>query len=254
MTPDAARADVGGRQHQESPLTSHAQIGPAVALSVYVAFRALTVERESGAGGGIIAWQAAEMLGWKLLDSALIGAVAREAQVNRETVMRYDERVDSWWHRFHRRGLWSLAVEGGVAPNDVWFPDAESMAVSAGQAIAKAAAIGNCVIVGRGAQCVLQDRGDVFHVFIYGPGRERISRVRRRIQPSENAGEAIRLTDAERARYIRTYYGCDWKDPHLYHMMVSSEIGLEKAAAMVVDAVQQTKHGYYAASRRALPA
>jgi Cytidylate kinase-like family len=217
-------------------------------------FKALTVEREFGAGGSIIARQAAETLGWNLLDSALIVAVAREAQVDRETAMRYDERVDSWWHRFHRRGLWGLAVEGGMAPSDVWFPDAESMAVSAGQAIAKAAAIGKCVIVGRGAQCVLQDRGDVFHVFIYGPGRERVSRVRHRIEPSENAGESIRLTDGERARYIRTYYGCDWKDPHLYHMMISSEIGVDNAARTIVDAVQQSKHGFYTASRRALPA
>jgi hypothetical protein len=59
-------------------------------------FKALTVEREFGAGGSVIARQAAEALGWKLLDSALIWAVAREAQVDRETVMRYDERVDSW--------------------------------------------------------------------------------------------------------------------------------------------------------------
>jgi hypothetical protein len=67
-------------------------------------------------------------------------------------------------------------------------------------------------------------------------------------------GAACGLTDAERARYIRTNFGCDWKDPHLYQLMISSEIGLEKAAATIVDAVQQTKRGFYAASRRALPA
>ena len=164
-------------------------------------FKALTVEREFGAGGSLIARKAAERLGWSLLDGALIGAVAREARIDRETALRYDERVDSWWRRFHRAGLWSLAIEAGFAPGDVWFPDAESMAVFARQAIARAAGIGNCVIVGRGAQCVLQDREDVFHVFIYGPLRERASRVRRRLNSPEEAGESIRLIDGERARY-----------------------------------------------------
>lgn len=212
-------------------------------------FRVLTVEREYGAGGSIIARKVAEKLGWSLLDRALIGAVAQAAQVDCETVVRYDERVDSWWHRFHRGGLWSLAIEGGIPPNDVQFMDAETMAGLARRAIARADAAGGCVIVGRGAQCVLQAREDVCHVFIYGPWRERVSRVRSRLNSSDDAGESIRLTDDGRARYLRTYYGCDWKDPHLYHMMISSGIGLEKAACTIVDAVERSKHGSYAARR-----
>ena len=226
----------------------------AGAIEISDMFRTVTVERGCGAGGSIIALKAAERLGWRLLDGALIGAVAREAQVDRETAARYDERVDSWWHRFHRGGLWSLAVEAGVAPNDVWFPDAESMVVSAGRVIIKAAAIGDCVIVGRGAQCVLQDREDAFDVFIYGPWQERVSRVRRRLRSPNNPGKSIQSTDDERARYIRTYYGCDWKDPHLYHMMISSEIGLDDAADTIVNAVRRSEPGFYAASRSALSA
>ena len=217
-------------------------------------FRTITVERECGAGGSIIALKAAEKLGWRLLDEALIEAVASEAQVDLKTAARYDERVDSWWHRFHRGGLWSLAVEAGIAPNDIWFPDAESMVVTAGRVITKAAAIGNCVIVGRGAQCVLQDREDAFAVFIYGPWQERVSRVRRRLSSPDHPAMLIQSTDDERARYIRTYYGCDWKDPHLYHMMISSEIGPDQAAEAVVAAIERSKYRFYAASRRALTA
>ena len=35
--------------------------------------------------------------------------------------------------------------------------------------IEEAAEIGDCVIVGRGSQCILQQREDTFHVFIYAP-------------------------------------------------------------------------------------
>jgi len=200
-------------------------------------FRVLTVNREYGGGGSIIAKRVAEILGWSLLDRTLIGAVARAAQVDDETAGRYDEHVDSWWHRFHRAGLQAAAIQAGATPEEAQFFDADRVAAIAQCVIANAAAIGNCVIVGRGAQCVLQERRDALHVFIYGPWRERVSRVRSRVKPTGNIVELIRLIDQERASYIRTRYGCDWRDPHLYQMMISSQIGIENAARMIVEAV-----------------
>jgi cytidylate kinase len=200
-------------------------------------FRAVTVEREYGAGGSLIAQRVAEILRWNLLDRALIGAVARAAQVDADTVGRYDRNIDSWWSQFHRGGLRAAAIHAGVTVADTEFFDAARVAVFAHRVIASAAVSGNCVIVGRGGQCVLQDRADVLHVFIYGPWRERVSRVRARVKPIRDVGESIRATDRKRASYVRTYYGCDWKDPHLYQMTISSQIGLESAAFLIVEAV-----------------
>ena len=67
--------------------------------------RVVTVASEYGGGGSIIAQKVAERLGWNLLDRALLDAVARAAQVDDETAARYDEHVDSWWHRFNRGGF-----------------------------------------------------------------------------------------------------------------------------------------------------
>ena|SRR5579862_8859249 len=117
------------------------------------------------------------------------------------------------------------------------FFDSEAVAGSAKRVITSAAEAGNCVIVGRGGQCVLQGRTDVLHVFIYGPWGERVARVRSRVEATEDAGELIQSADQERAAYIRTYHGCDWKDPHLYQLMISSQIGIESAAFLIVEAV-----------------
>ena len=202
--------------------------------------RSVTVTREYGAGGGIIAQRVAEMLGWHLLDRDLIGAVASAAEVDAETIGRYDEHVDSWWHRFHLGGLRAMAIVAGVSATDAVVIDAETVARFAKPVIAMAAWRGNCVIVGRGAQCVLQSREDVFHVYVYGPWAERVARVRERIGSAEGVEESIRLTDQERASYIRTYYGFDWQDPHLYDLMISSKSGVENTACMIVDAVRGT--------------
>ena len=202
-------------------------------------FRLVTVTREYGSGGSVIAKTVAERLRWKVLDQSLISAVSRAAQVDLRAVGQYDEHVDSWWHRFNRGGLQAAAIEAGVARSDAQFFDAEAVAEFTQQEILRAAEKGNCVIVGRGAQCVLQDREDVFHVFIYGPLNERISRVQHRVDSTDDIEHLIWLTDHERGRYIRTYFGHDWKDPHLYNMMISSQMGIESAAAMIIDAVQR---------------
>ncbi|HLK68418.1 MAG TPA: cytidylate kinase-like family protein [Bryobacteraceae bacterium] len=204
-------------------------------------FRVVTVEREYGSGGGLIARRVARDLGWKLLDHTLISSVAQVAHVDAVTVERYDEHVDSWWHRLNRNGLQAWAVAAGVALEDARFFDADTTAELVQDCIAKAAAAGNCVVVGRGAECVLQGWEDALRVFIYAPWEERVARVRTRVEDRCDVQELLGETDRERASYIRTYHGCEWKDPHLYHMMLSSQIGIESAASTIVNAVLRSR-------------
>jgi len=120
-------------------------------------FRVVTIAREYGSGGAAIARRVAQNLGWRLLDNDLVAAVARWANVDIRTARLYDECVDSWWHRINRAGVWSAAIMAGASPADVQFFDADAIAAIAQEVILRAASKGNCVIVGRGAQCVLRD-------------------------------------------------------------------------------------------------
>jgi CMP/dCMP kinase len=201
-------------------------------------FRVLTVSREYGSGGGGIAHKVAEKLGWNLLDRALVEAISRSARVDPSLARRFDERVDSWLHRVSRRGLWRGALEGAANVAETDFFDAETMAALGRNLITEAHSQGHCVIVGRGAQCVLQDRKDVLHIFVYGPWRERIARVRKRVPAAGDVEQVIRSTDKQRAEYIRFHFGCNWNDPHLYHLLISSELGDERAAEIIIQAIQ----------------
>ena len=109
--------------------------------------------------------------------------------------------------------------------------------------IEEAAEIGDCVIVGRGSQCILQQREDAFHVFIYAPRSERLARVLRRDAGLSKA-EAEKKLDAEdatRAAYVRDHYGEDWQNRHLYHLMISSCLGEEGAVSIILSALHATK-------------
>jgi len=208
-------------------------------------FRVHTIAREYGSGGASIARKISERLGWDLLDKALLLEIAQAMRVEPELVRQYDERVDSWLHRISRRGLWHGAFEGVAAVAEEDFFDAETAAELARRVIEAAYERGNCVIVGRGAQCVLQDRADAFHVFIYAPWRERIARIRQRIPAETDVEGLIRSTDRQRADYIRLHFGCDWSDPHLYHMLISSELGEDEVASIIVEAI--TRGGRHSA-------
>jgi cytidylate kinase len=201
-------------------------------------FRVLTVAREYGSGGGLIARKIAERLGWDLLDKALVERIARIAQVDPELAQQYDEHVDSWLHRASRRGLWHGAFEGVATVTGLEVFDAEAMAALGRGLITEAHSRGNCVIVGRGAQCVLQNQKDVLHVFIYAPRPQRTARIRKRLPAVADIQHLIRATDQCRADYIRLYFGCNWNDPHLYHMLISSGLGEDNVARLIGDAIE----------------
>ncbi len=203
-------------------------------------FRVLTIAREYGSGGGAIAEKIARQLGWELLDRKLIEAIAQTADVDTDLARRYDERVDSWFHRINRGGLENVAIEAGAPPAEAMFFDAERMAAFAKKVIADAAARGQCVIVGRGGQCVLENCPEALHVFVYAPWCERVVRAQRRVASQRDIEDVIRLTDQARARHIRRYFGRDWKDPQLYHLMISSQLGDEEVARTIIQVIQRS--------------
>jgi cytidylate kinase len=197
-------------------------------------FRVLTIAREYGSGGALIGRSISERLGWKFLDKVFIENIARAAKVDPQLARRLDERTDSWLERLGRQ--WVGAFEGVVVSQPDFF-DAETMAGLARNMIEEAYRRGNCVIVGRGAQCVLQHRKDAFHVFIFASWAERVARVQQRLPGKTDIEELIRSTDRQRADYIRTYFRRNWMDLHLYHLMICSELGEDHVESTIIEAL-----------------
>jgi cytidylate kinase len=200
-------------------------------------YRVLTISREFGSGGARIAKTVAESLGWKLLDRELIEAIACAGHVDTKAVRRFDEHVESWLGRMNRDLMRGAAMAAGVVPdkNDCFDPDV--MAELTRQIVEQAYTDGNCVIVGRGAQCILQHKPDVYHVFVYAPFRDRVRRLRDRLGPSVNVEHQILKVDAERAEYLHQRFAKAWNDPHLYDLMISSRKDEGYTAKVIVYAM-----------------
>jgi cytidylate kinase len=194
--------------------------------------RIITISREYGSGGGAIAGIVGERLGWRLIDESLIAELSKTIHQAPEAVRSHEESVDPWFHRIVK-ALWRGGFVGTATRTEEEACDAELSARLWHRVILETAELGDCVVVGRGGQCLLQKRHDAFHVHVYAPMRERIRRLEHRA-PSADTAAAARESDARRAQYVRHYFEHDWKDPHLYHLMLCSSVGLERAADVIL--------------------
>jgi cytidylate kinase len=202
-----------------------------------VAYRVLTINREFGSGGGRIAQTIARWLGWKLLDRDIIDAIAYAAHVDSNVVKHYDEHVDNWLSRLNQQAMRSAALAAGLELGENSVFDAEETVKLTQKILEEAHTQGNCVIVGRGSQCVLQCKPDVYHVFVYAPLRERIQRLQLRLEKGANIEQRIRTVDEERAKYLQQNFGKHWCNPHLYHLMISSSADEDATARAIVYAM-----------------
>jgi cytidylate kinase len=210
-------------------------------------FKIITVEREYGAGGSLVAAELAHRKGWQLLDQQLTGEIARMAAVDQKVVARCDEKVDPLMHRLSKV-FWRGSYERSLPVADSHIFDADRMVDLAHRLIGEKAREGNCVIVGRGAPYILRERPDTFRVFVYGSRDEKIKRMVRLKMSEKEATEMVDTIDQERAAFVRKYFNAEWPCRRLYHMMLNSDLGLDFVTETILKAMddlegKQSHHG-----------
>ena len=201
----------------------------------------ITISRQAGAG----AWQVAEELirrlqeqtpagsrPWTVFDRNLVEEVledhhlpARLASAMPED--RVSEIADTLEELF---GL---------------HPSARTLAHNTAETILRLAALGNVVVIGRGANIITSKVDAAFHVRLVGSLPNRVHRVMASAQLDEEAATAsVRDKDLGRARYVKKYYGEDIDDPLLYDLVINTDrVPYAVAARIIADAVRARSHG-----------
>ena len=199
--------------------------------------RVITMTHQCGSGGTQLASLMARKFGWELVDHYLVDRIARIADLNFATAAQFDAQAARWWRRLRDAGMDRAACCPYVSPRWLDEVDGDSVHALATQLIQAAADFGECVVIGRGAQCLLQGREDVFNVLACAPIKERVRALRARWPEHSDVQALLTGTDSKRAEYIHQYYRRDWLDPRLYDLCVSTSIGLDRAATLIYDAV-----------------
>jgi len=200
-------------------------------------FRIVTLEREFGSGGGAIACELANRLGWKLWDQQLTCEIAQRAQVPESAVALCDERVDSRLYRL-AKSFWRGSYERSMPMANSRAFDTDRMMALVGEIMGTIAAEGNAVIVGRGSPFFLREREDTFRVFTYAPHDEKIRRLLAMGKSRGEAEDLVENVDKERVAYIKHYFNADWPVRSLYHLMINTAVGDENVIAAILNGMK----------------
>ncbi len=220
----------------------------------------ITISRQYGSGGDEIVDLICQITGCQIFDKHIIAAAAMEAGLSDQEVSDFAEsnyKVKNFLDRLFgisrpvaRVRVWKENSDGVRTAEDMLLAEENALELER-KAIQYAYDLGNMVIVGRGGQMVLRDCPDVLHVRVAAPLEERILRVRtspipvRRpyqdsVKTRRAAQDVIAVNDAASADYLKRFYGVDWSDPLLYHLLINtSKLQVEQAAQVIVEAARQ---------------
>jgi cytidylate kinase len=201
-------------------------------------FRVLTVDREYGSGGGVIAAKLAARLGWKLWDQLLTEEIARRLGCECRAVEEREEKRDPVHYRL-LKAFMKGSFEGSLNAPRLNLVDTDCIREVVQRLLPDIVEEGNCVIVGRGSSHYLSATPDVFHVFIYAPFEERVRRLQATGKNEREATDLAETVDRDRAIFIKQYFDVEWPGRHRFHLMVNSAMGDDAAVTIILDAMAQ---------------
>src|SRR5438445_5791252 len=202
-----------------------------------MAIRIITLDREYGSGGGVIAARVASRLGWKLWDQLLTDEIARRMDCDCRDVEKHEEKRDPAYYRL-LKAFMRGSFEGSLNAPRLKMVDTDCVREVTQQILKEVAEAGNCVIVGRGSAYYLGGRRDAFHVFIYAPFEDKVRRLRALGKSEEDAVHLAETVDRDRSAYIRQYFGIEWPKRHFFHLMINSKMGDEMAVRTILNGIK----------------
>lgn len=190
----------------------------------------ISVGREFGSGGHVIAEALAKHYDIQFIDHHLMEEVALERNLNYEELKEYDEKEKKPIITRRIRGL-SNSPE-------------ENLAYLQFDYLKKKATKGDSfVIVGRCSEHVLREFKTMVSIFVLGDRKCKAERVMERYSLKESA--AIKLMDEKdfkRKRYHNSHCEGKWGDSRNYDISVnSSKLGIDDTVKMLIDYIDMRR-------------
>lgn len=190
----------------------------------------ITVSREPGSGGNLVARGISEKLGLDLFNQEVIHEMAKSAKVSARFVQTLDEKamtvLDEW-------------IASLVDNRHLW-PDQYLQHLM--KVIGTIGEHGSAVMVGRGANFIVPPEKRM-RVRIVAPMDFRVKSVAEEFKVSAGAAKRrIVHTEADRRAFIRKYFNAAIDDPLNYDLMINTgTIGIELAVESVIGALGMGK-------------
>jgi len=171
----------------------------------------VTISREPGSGGRIVAQKLAERLGFTVFHQEVLHEMAQEARISEQMLANLDERglsiLEDW-------------IASLVNSRHLW-PDEYLHHLM--HVIGTIGKLGQAVVVGRGANFILPAERR-FRVRIIGSPKVRIQNVAREFGMTEaEAKRRVIKTESNRQAFVRKYFNADIADPTNYDLVINTD-------------------------------
>lgn len=205
--------------------------------------RVITVSRQPGSGGKIVAARAAMQLRLRFYDRDIIQKVAEIAKIKTSVVESRDEKP----HSLFEGMMDSLVNQRGIVPTRYLkhlnlLPDEYVQILR--QVVEDIADHEGGIVVGRGANYILPPER-AFRVRIVAPQPLRVERIAAVLQITPaKAKRLVQRRDADRRAFVKHYYNEDIADPDHYDLVLNSgTFSIDQCAESLVLAWNIIHHG-----------
>ena len=180
----------------------------------------ITINRESGSGGGEIARLLGEKLGLKVYGRAILQSVADYFNTTLEDMDRVKAQKANWWNdfcKFYRQ--FDTTSRSGDS-----YPEATPLTLYYAEArlLRELAEQESCIIVGRAGFHIFRDNPNALHLLIMADRDARIARIatKQNLSPEE-AAKVIDKTDKARDTFVKTIADTSRYDAHNYDFVLN---------------------------------
>ena len=190
----------------------------------------ITIGRQFGSGGVLVANELGARLGIPVYDNELITKAAQDSGFSAEFFMQSDEKKNF----FSFSALFTGSAENCMSDSGLFKMQCET--------IRRIAEQGSAIIVGRCADYVLRDHENLISVFLTSPMEARVERVMHRDGLSyEEATSKIEKKDKSREEYYNYYTFGNWGVASTYDLCLDSSIlGIKGTADLILEFIKKT--------------
>lgn len=185
--------------------------------------RIITIAREYGSGGRLIAQKVAQKVGLVYYDNEVIDLAAREMGMDVDAICKVAEQKSSSFMYTMSSSAFSLPL------NDQVF-------VMQSKIIRHLANHDSCIIVNGCADYILEDYDDVLSIFIHAPLESRIRRVKEDYQEvHDDYKKYVTKRDKGRSNYYNYYTTKKWGHLKNFDLTINSDLGIDEVATIIAD-------------------
>ena len=190
----------------------------------------ITISREYGSGGHSIGRRVAQELGIEIYDKDIIRNTVKDSGLDASVIEHEEEEIS------RADAFWRMITPAAYVDRREAIHEIER------RVILMLARKGDCVILGRCADVILEEAGiEALNVFIYADDIHRAVRVSQLIESKNptDIQKAMKRTDHARRSYYQQFTGRRWGESRNYNLCLDSGLlGYDTCVSLICEAAR----------------